>query len=579
MGVLVPELVIKGGRVVDQDGERRRRRRHRRRAHRRGRGRPRRHRRHACSTPAAASSPRARRPAHPPARAGPGRGRDHRDRQPGRGPRRLHRGRGHAQHHARPSTAPRSCSSCSTPAARRCATCTPRAPSPSVARARRWRPMAEMAALGVRIFTDDGSGVQDDRLMRRAMEYAGGLGRDPGPALRDRVAHGRRPHARGRVVVPPRHPRHPGRGRGAHGAARPRPGRAHRRAGALPAPVDRRLGRAGPGGQGQGPAGHRRGHHPPLHPHRRRGGELRPGVQGEPAAAHRRRRRRHPGRPGRRHHRRHRHRPRPAHPAGQGGAVRPGAARHARPRDGPGPGPHRARPADRADPRAALVAAGRHRRAGRAPRRPGRRGPPGQPLRDRPRRPSGWSTRPPRPAAAATPPTPDARSPAGSATPSCAANRSWSTGRRSDERAHRTRSPRRCSCWPTARSSRARPSAPPPRSPPARSCSTRCCPGYQEVITDPSYAGQIITFTYPHIGNYGVTPGRRRERPAASAGASSSATWPGAAATGAATPTSTPSCAATASPASPASTPAASPATSATPARCPARSARPTTPC
>jgi len=28
--------------------------------------------------------------------------------------------------------------------------------------------------------------------------------------------------------------------------------------------------------------------------------------------------------------------------------------------------------------------------------------------------------------------------------------------------------------------------------------------GYQEVITDPSYAGQIIAFTYPHIGNYGV---------------------------------------------------------------------------
>lgn len=29
--------------------------------------------------------------------------------------------------------------------------------------------------------------------------------------------------------------------------------------------------------------------------------------------------------------------------------------------------------------------------------------------------------------------------------------------------------------------------------------------GYQEVITDPSYAGQIINFTYPHIGNYGIT--------------------------------------------------------------------------
>lgn len=28
--------------------------------------------------------------------------------------------------------------------------------------------------------------------------------------------------------------------------------------------------------------------------------------------------------------------------------------------------------------------------------------------------------------------------------------------------------------------------------------------GYQEVITDPSYAGQIVTFTYPHIGNYGI---------------------------------------------------------------------------
>jgi carbamoyl-phosphate synthase small subunit len=36
--------------------------------------------------------------------------------------------------------------------------------------------------------------------------------------------------------------------------------------------------------------------------------------------------------------------------------------------------------------------------------------------------------------------------------------------------------------------------------------------GYQEVITDPSYAGQIITFTYPHIGNYGVTDDDRESR-------------------------------------------------------------------
>ena len=28
--------------------------------------------------------------------------------------------------------------------------------------------------------------------------------------------------------------------------------------------------------------------------------------------------------------------------------------------------------------------------------------------------------------------------------------------------------------------------------------------GYQEVITDPSYYGQILTFTYPEIGNTGI---------------------------------------------------------------------------
>ena len=36
-------------------------------------------------------------------------------------------------------------------------------------------PMAELARLGVRIFTDDGSGVQNDRVMRAALEYAGSL--------------------------------------------------------------------------------------------------------------------------------------------------------------------------------------------------------------------------------------------------------------------------------------------------------------------------------------------------------------------------------------------------------------------
>jgi carbamoyl-phosphate synthase small subunit len=30
--------------------------------------------------------------------------------------------------------------------------------------------------------------------------------------------------------------------------------------------------------------------------------------------------------------------------------------------------------------------------------------------------------------------------------------------------------------------------------------------GYQETLTDPSYRGQIVLFTYPLIGNYGVIP-------------------------------------------------------------------------
>lgn len=37
-------------------------------------------------------------------------------------------------------------------------------------------PLAELAALGVRLFTDDGTGVQNPLVMRRALEYAGPLG-------------------------------------------------------------------------------------------------------------------------------------------------------------------------------------------------------------------------------------------------------------------------------------------------------------------------------------------------------------------------------------------------------------------
>ena len=41
--------------------------------------------------------------------------------------------------------------------------------------------------------------------------------------------------------------------------------------------------------------------------------------------------------------------------------------------------------------------------------------------------------------------------------------------------------------------------------------------GYQEVVTDPSYCGQIVCFTAPMVGNYGVAEHRSRVRAAARA--------------------------------------------------------------
>jgi carbamoyl-phosphate synthase small subunit len=37
-------------------------------------------------------------------------------------------------------------------------------------------------------------------------------------------------------------------------------------------------------------------------------------------------------------------------------------------------------------------------------------------------------------------------------------------------------------------------------------CFNTSMTGYQEILTDPSYAGQIVTFTFPHIGNVGANP-------------------------------------------------------------------------
>src|SRR6204780_5077577 len=47
-------------------------------------------------------------------------------------------------------------------------------------------------------------------------------------------------------------------------------------------------------------------------------------------------------------------------------------------------------------------------------------------------------------------------------------------------------------------------------------CFNTSMTGYQEIITDPSYAGQIITFTFPHIGNVGANADDiETEKPAA----------------------------------------------------------------
>ena len=243
----MPATVIKGAGHRRHRRAGRRRRHRRRRSHRRGRRRPRR-RPHARRR-GLRRRPRPRRPAHPPAPARPGGGRDDRDRRPGRGPRRLHLRPRHAQHH--PGDRPRRHRARGARARARSAPCDVRTSGAiTVGRAgEQLAPLAEMAELGVRFFTDDGAGVADARLMRRALEYAAGLrSTAQGVVLaqhcEDPVALRGRAHARGGVVVPARHPRPAGRGRGADGHARPRAGPAHRRAGCTsstcPRPVGRR---------------------------------------------------------------------------------------------------------------------------------------------------------------------------------------------------------------------------------------------------------------------------------------------------------------------------------------------------
>ena len=425
--------VLKGGRVIDQTGERTAdvvigddgriagvgadlsRRPHPRR--RRLRGQPR-----ASSTSTATSASPARRRPRPSRPA------------PGRPPSAATRASSPCPTRSRPSTTPASCARCSSSGAP--APCDVRTSGAiTVGRAgEQLAPLGEMAELGVRFFTDDGAGVADTRLMRRALEYAASL---PGVVLAQHCedpvlsagGHMHEGEWSSRLGIP---------GQPAEAEelmvlrdlalARLTGTRVHFQHLSTARSIE--MVRAG---QGRRPPRHLRGHHPPLHAHPRRVRELRPGVQGEPAAAHRRRRGRGARRPGRRRHRLHRHRPRAPHPGGQGGGLRPGAARDARPRDGAGPRPHRARPQDRPGARAAVVAAGPHPRRRRPARPPGRAGQPGQPHGDRPVRHLDRRPRRSSPAAAATPPTPAAPSPAGSATPSCSASRWSSMGKPSGE--------------------------------------------------------------------------------------------------------------------------------------------------
>ncbi len=235
---------------------------------------------------------------------------------------------------------------CPTPTRRstrpsRCATSTPwprgpwpRSPWPgaiTVGRAgERLAPMAELAALGVRLFTDDGDGVQSAGLMRRALQYATGLGVILGQHCEDRSLACRGTMHEGAWSSRLGLPGMPAEAEEVMVARGHRPGPGDGRAGPLPPPLDGRFGRPGPPGPGGRRAGDRRGRPAPLHPHRRVHVRLRPGVQGQSAAATPGRRRRRQGGAGRRDGRRHRHRPRPARPRAEGPALRPGSARDAR---------------------------------------------------------------------------------------------------------------------------------------------------------------------------------------------------------------------------------------------------------
>ena len=147
-------------------------------------------------------------------------------------------------------------------------------------------PMAEIAALGVRIFTDDGAGVDSAALMRLALEYASGLevvvadhceeaslvghGCTNEGDLSSRLGLPGRPAVAEEVMVE-------------RDLAFARP---DRRPSSPPAPVVRPIRGRRPAGQGGRRGRHGRGDAAPPRPHRGRFGQLRHPGEGQPAAAH-----------------------------------------------------------------------------------------------------------------------------------------------------------------------------------------------------------------------------------------------------------------------------------------------------
>ena len=250
----------------------------------------------------------------------------------------------------------------------------------------RLAPMAELAELGVRLFTDDGAGVQSAGLMRKALEYARGIGVTLAQHCEDGSLAGDGAMHEGawssRLGIP-------GMPAAAEEVMVARDIALSRLTGApvhflhlsTAASIDLvRRAKA----DGLAVTAEAAPHHFTLTDAETAGYD--PVFKVNPPLRPQLRRRRSPGRTGRRRHRRHRHRSRPPHTRDQGPALRPGASGHARPGDGAGPGLDRARAAAVPGARPPQLAAGGHRRPDRGPRRAGRPRGGGQPVRDRPHR-------------------------------------------------------------------------------------------------------------------------------------------------------------------------------------------------